>query len=261
MSDASSVHPLILVSNDDGVDAPGLSALAAALAQLGEVVVVAPDRERSGVARAISLGHPLRMMRRRPGWYAVDGTPTDCIYLAIHRLLPRRPTLVVSGINRGPNLADDVTYSGTVAAAMEAALVGVPAVAVSLVGEEPMDYGPAAQFAVEVARLAISEGIPPRALLNVNVPDTRGAPVTTFRWTVGGRRDYGHVVTTREDPRGLPYHWIGGRFLGYVPTPGSDCDAIAEGVAAITPLDLDLTHHALLARLRVAKLPGLQRLE
>ena len=248
--------PIILVSNDDGIDAPGIAALADALQDLGRVVVVAPDRERSGVARGISLGHPLRLSRRAEDWYTVDGTPTDCVYLAVHRLLSQAPALVVSGINRGPNLADDVTYSGTVAAAMEATLVGIPAIAVSLDGEEPLDYRPAATFARAVAGWVLSNGLPERALLNVNVPDTQGAPVTEFRWTRAGHRDYGHQVTTREDPRGRPYHWIGGRFLGFTPVEGSDCDTVAAGMAAITPINLDLTHLSLMARLASVPLPG-----
>lgn len=251
--------PHILITNDDGLDAPGIGALAAALACLGPVTVVAPDRERSGVARAISLGRPLRMKDRGDGRWAVDGTPTDCVYLAVHALLDTRPDLVVSGINRGPNLADDVTYSGTVAGAMEGALLGIPSFAISLDGEAPLDYRPAAQFAVAVARLMLEEPMPARALLNVNVPDTKGAPVTGFRWTTAGHRDYGHRVTTRDDPRGRPYHWIGGRFLSYEPVEGSDCDAVAEGLAAITPLNLDLTHHALLARLSSRGLEGFKR--
>lgn len=240
-------HADILVTNDDGIDAPGIAALAEALGALGSVAVVAPDGERSGVARMISLGRPLRMRRRRSSWWSVDGTPTDCVYLGIQELLEAPPTLVVSGINRGPNLADDVTYSGTVAGAMEATLMGVPAIAVSLVGEEPLDYGPAADFAVAVAEHVLQVGLPPRSLLNVNVPDTRGEAVTGYRWTRAGHRDYGHQVTTRLDPRGRPYHWIGGRFLGFESLPGSDCDAVSEGLAAITPLTLDLTHTDLLA--------------
>lgn len=244
-------HADILITNDDGIEAPGIAALAEVLSGLGRVLVVAPDGERSGVARMISLGRPLRMRARQPGWWSVDGTPTDCVYLAIQSLMaPGRPKLVVSGINRGPNLADDVTYSGTVAGAMEGTLMGVPSIAVSLVGEEPLDYRPAARFALAVAQHVLAEGLPERALLNVNVPDTHGAPVKGFRWTRAGHRDYGHTVTTRLDPRGRPYHWIGGRFLGFEPLPGSDCDAVAEGWAAITPLTLDLTHEALLAARR-----------
>lgn len=252
-------RPQILVTNDDGIDAPGLRVLAEALGALGEVVVVAPDRERSGVSRAITLGRPLRMRARGEGWYAVDGTPTDCVYLAIHTLLDALPALVVSGINRGPNLADDVTYSGTVAGAMEGALEGIPAIAVSLNGREPLDYRPAATFAVSVAQLVLAEGLPDRSMLNVNVPDTQGAPVRGFRWTRAGHRDYGHQVTTRTDPRGRDYHWIGGRFLSFDPLEGSDCDAVAEGLAAITPLNLDLTHHALLDRLSGQGLDGFER--
>lgn len=251
--------PLILITNDDGFYAPGIKALAAAMGQIGDVAVVAPDRERSGVARMISLGRPLRVRPRGARQWTVDGTPTDCVYLAMHELLSVRPSLVVSGINRGPNLADDVTYSGTVAGAMEASLLGLTAFAVSLDGREPLDYGPAAEFAVTVARFMMAQSWPRRTMLNVNVPDTRGAPVEGFRWTCSGDRDYGHTVTTRRDPRGLPYYWLGGDRLGFEPVPGSDCDAVDEGLAAITPLNLDLTHQGLLERLGEVDLPGYER--
>ncbi len=242
-------RPLILVTNDDGAFARGIAALAGALESVGEVAVVAPDREQSGVARMISLDRPLRATQRGPLSWIVDGSPTDCVYLAVHNLLPRPPALVVSGINRGPNLADDVTYSGTVAGAMEAALLGLPAFAISLNGSRDLDYGPAAAFAVDVARFMLGRSWSPRTLLNVNVPDTAGAPVKGLRWSRGGRRDYGYTVTQREDPRGRSYYWIGGSKLGFEPVAGSDCDAVADGLAAITPLTLDLTHHALLAEL------------
>ncbi len=250
---------LILVTNDDGFYAPGIQALAEALGALGDVAVVAPDQERSGVARLISLGRPLRARPRGELRWTVDGSPTDCAYLAIHELLPRAPDLVVSGINRGPNLADDVTYSGTVAGAMEAALLGLKAFAISLDGRPPLDYGPATTVAVAVAELMLNRRWPVRTMLNVNVPDTRGEPVTGFRWTRGGLRDYGHTVTVREDPRGRPYYWLGGDRLGYYPLDGSDCDAVAEGLAAITPLDLDLTHEKLLAAMSEVDLPGFER--
>lgn len=251
-----SSRPLILVTNDDGYYSRGLTALAEALEAVGDVAVVAPDREQSGVARMISLGRPLRARPRGPSRWTVDGSPTDCVYLAIHNLLPRPPALVVSGINRGPNLADDVTYSGTVAGAMEAALLGLPAFAISLDGHSPFEFEPAAAFGVRVARLMLSRSWAPRTMLNVNVPDTKGAPVERFVWARGGRRDYGHIVTERLDPRGRTYYWLGGNRLDYEPVEGSDCDAVAAGVAAITPLDLDLTHHALLAELRDVDLPG-----
>lgn len=252
-------RPLILVTNDDGFYASGISALASALESLGDIAVVAPDREQSGVARMISLGRPLRARPRGVLRWTVDGSPTDCVYLAVHNLLPRPPALVVSGINRGPNLADDVTYSGTVAGAMEAALLGLPAFAISLDGGAPFDYGPAAAFAVHVARFMLGRAWAARTMLNVNVPDTAGAPVEGFRWTCGGRRDYGHIVTARDDPRGRAYYWLGGNRLGFQPVEGSDCDAVDAGVAAITPLNLDLTHQALLAELAGVELPGVER--
>lgn len=250
---------LILVTNDDGFHAPGIKALADALEVLGDVAIVAPDRERSGVARMINLGRPLRARSRGPLRWTVDGSPTDCTYLALHELLPRRPDLVISGINRGPNLADDVTYSGTVAGAMEGALLGFKSFSISLDGWPPTHYGPAGQVAVIVAQMMLERDWPRRTMLNVNVPDTDGQPVGGFRWTRGGLRNYGHTVTVREDPRGRPYYWLGGARLGHYPMPGSDCDTVDEGLVSITPLNLDLTHEALLAELSEVDLPGLER--
>ncbi len=250
---------LILVTNDDGFHAPGIKALAAALEALGDVAVVAPDREQSGVARMITLGRPLRARPRGHLRWTVDGSPTDCCYLALHELLPRAPDLVVSGINRGPNLADDVTYSGTVAGAMEGALLGFKSFAISLDGWPPKHYEPAAEVAVRVAEVMLSRDWPRRSMLNVNVPDTQGAPVSGFRWTRGGLRDYGHKVTVRHDPRGRPYYWLGGDRLGHHPLDGSDCDAIDQGLVAITPIDLDLTHERLLDALADVDVPGLER--
>ena len=251
--------PLILVTNDDGYDTPGLAALVASMSRLGDVRVVAPDTNRSGVGRGISLGRPLRARPRGVGHWAVDGTPVDCVYLGIYTLLERRPDLVVSGINRGPNLADDAGYSGTVAGAMEAAIIGIPAVAFSHVSWKPTSYEPAADFAVTVARYALEHPLPRRTLLNVNVPETHGAPVLGYRWTLGGERDYGHVVTVREDPRGVPYYWLGGKRLAHRPVAGSDCEAIEAGLASITPLALDLTDHRVLGDLRDVDLPDCER--
>lgn len=251
--------PLILVTNDDGYDAPGLQALADAISPLGDVAIVAPDRERSAVGRSISLGRPLRAKPRGERRWAVDGTPVDCVYLAVHTLLDRRPDLVVSGINRGPNLADDTGYSGTVAGACEGAIVGIPAVAFSLVCWNPTTYAPAAAFAASVAAFVLTNSMPRRTVLNVNIPDTGDDPVPGYRWAVGGERDYGHVVDVRHDPRGVPYYWLGGKRLGHTPVHGSDCEAIEAGFAALTPLDLDLTDHRVLADLRESDLPGYSR--
>jgi len=249
-------RPLLLLTNDDGIYAHGLKALEVALGALGEVAVVAPASDQSGVGRSITLRRPLRATPRGPGRWAVDGTPTDCVYLAIHHLLDRTPDLVVSGINRGPNLADDVFYSGTVAGAMEAASVGVPAMAVSLVGHPPTEYGPAAAFAAEVARWLLQNPLPSGRVLNVNVPDTQGAPIKGYRWTRSGRRDYRHQVSVAKDPRGREYYWLGGPLLYHYPVSGSDCEAIDEGLAALTPLGGDLTDHELLEALSLKALGG-----
>ena len=248
--------PLILLTNDDGFHAPGIRAMAVALEELGTVAVVAPSAEQSGCGRKITLHKPLRAIPRGDQKWAVDGTPTDCIYLGIFELLGRRPDLVVSGINRGPNLADDVLYSGTVAGAMEGASVGVPSFAISLEVGKPFDYAPAAQFGVRVARFVLGQVWPNGVLLNVNVPDTNGTPVGRFRWTHGGRRDYAQCVTRRNDPRGRPYYWLGTGRLGHHPNPGSDCDTIERGCATITPLKLNLTDEEMLQSLQSTGLDG-----
>src|SRR3954454_11223120 len=200
----------VLVSNDDGVEAPGLRALAEALAPLGEVTVCAPDREQSATSRSISLHRPLRV-EKLPAWgnierWAVDGTPTDAVYIGLNHVLKgRRPDVLASGINRGPNLANDVHYSGTVAAAMEGAVGQVPSFAISLV--KTREYGQAAKFAAALARQIGRRGLPRGTFLNVNVPPgvPRGARITRI-----GRRDYCATVVDKLDPRGRAYYWIGG---------------------------------------------------
>ena len=164
----------------------------------------------------------------------------------------------MSGINRGPNLADDMLYSGTVGAAMEGAMAGLPAISVSLASRTFEDYRPAAAFVTDVARYALTAQCPDRCVLNVNVPETHGAPVEGFRWTRAGRRDYSHSVVERVDPRGTPYFWLGGT-LNYTPVEGGDCDGVAEGLATITPIQLDLTNEDMLRRLKGVELPGYTR--
>jgi len=252
----------VLVSNDDGVESPGIRALAEALEPLGEVWVVAPDREQSAASHAISLHRPLRVHRLGERRFAVDGTPTDCVYLAMNHILKdRRPDLVVSGINRGANLADDVTYSGTVAAAMEGAFFKLPAVAISLASKSHRyDFGPAAAFARSLVGAVMARPppqgalLPAGALLNVNVPD---GPVRGFALTRLGKRSYGQVVTERFDPRGRAYYWIGGDEQSHDDIPGSDCCATYdEGMVSITPLHLDLTHPSLLDSLLGLQIEG-----
>jgi len=250
----------LLVSNDDGVEAAGLRALAEALLPLGEVTVVAPDREQSASSHSISLHRPLRIKELSP-WgsarrFAVDGTPTDAVYVGVNHLLrDRRPDVVASGINRGANLALDVLYSGTVAAAMEGTVMGLPSFAISLAGHGEPDFAPAAAFARKLAAEVARRGLPPGTLLNVNVPpgEPRGAAITRL-----GKRSYSAAVVQKLDPRGRAYYWIGGDEQAHENVPGSDCDAVFDrGHISVTPLHLDLTLHALREELNGWDLPGL----
>lgn len=244
-----------LLSNDDGIQSEGLRALARSLSEIGEVLVVAPDRERSAASHAISLHRPLRIREVADNWWSVDGTPTDCIYVALHHLLKdRKPDVVVSGINYGANLADDVTYSGTVAAAMEGALLGYPAIAISLVSRDQFDFGPAAAFARSLAADVAERKLPRGVLLNVNVP---AKPTTGYRITRLGKRSYGSAVVEQTDPRGKKYYWIGGSETKHVDIPGSDCNAIfGEGLVSVTPLHLDLTEYKVLEEMRSWSIAG-----
>lgn len=239
----------ILVCNDDGIRAAGIRALEAALQPLGDVWVVAPDREQSAASHSLSLYRPLRVEEIDDRHFAVDGTPTDAVNLAINGIMKARPDLVVSGINHGGNLGDDITYSGTVSAAMEGTLLGVPSIAVSLAGRDALDFGLAASFAARLAAIVGARGMPRDTLLNVNVPGLPNAEVRGWRITRQGKRRYGDAIVEHLDPRGRKYYWIGGDDLGFVPGEGTDCTAIAEGFISITPLHLDLTNYASIAEL------------
>ncbi len=242
----------ILLSNDDGYDAPGLTALEEALSGLGRLVIVAPDREQSGSAHSLTLNHPLRVHRIAEDRYRVDGTPTDCVNLAMFQILKSgRPDLVVSGINCGYNLGDDVTYSGTVAAALEGVLLEVPSFAVSVASKRPVDYGPAAQIARQLAETILENGLPQATLLNVNVPPR---PHRGVRITRQGRRVYTEGVVERTDPQGRAYYWIGGPPPTWHPDDDSDFAAAQRGEISVTPLQLDLTNHKFLDELRSWKL-------
>jgi 5'-nucleotidase len=239
--------PHILISNDDGYASEGIKALAEALEPLGEVWIVAPESEQSAASHAISIHRPLRLREVRPRCYAVDGTPTDCSWLAInHVMKDRRPRIMVSGINHGPNLADDVTYSGTVAAAMESSFLGVPAIAFSLATRQNFVFDPAARFARAFVAAALEQELPPRMLLNVNVPggvDPEGYVVTRL-----GKHSYGSDVVEKVDPRGRKYYWIGGNEYQHEDIPGSDCNVVLrERLVSVTPLHLDLTDDAMRA--------------
>lgn len=245
---------MILVTNDDGIDAPGLLELARVLSGQDEVTVVAPDRERSAVSHTITLRHPLRVSQLAPGRFAVDGTPSDCIHLAAFHILPKKPDLLVSGINRGGNLGDDVTYSGTVWAALEGRLLGIPSFAVSLAGDDPADYRAAALFAGRLARWVREHGLPDDTILNVNVPDLPDLDLSRVRVTRQGRRRFAESVVEKTDPRGGRYFWIGGASLP--PEGGVDTDvgAVGQGFISVTPLHADMTNHGALASLRPEEL-------
>ena len=239
-------RPLILVTNDDGVNAPGITALGVALGEIADVVVAAPDRERSATSHSISLDRPLRVDELEPGVFSIDGTPVDCVYLALLHLVPRRPALCVSGINNGFNLGSDVFYSGTVAGALEAALRDVPAIALSLERGRPPDFTQAAIFARALVGEVLARGeraIPAGALLNVNLP---AGAIAGYEITRLGKRVYRDQVSVREDLRGRAYYWIGGPEEDGTDAPGSDLTAVRAGLASITPLALDLTHAPLI---------------
>ncbi|MBI4591477.1 MAG: 5'/3'-nucleotidase SurE [Candidatus Rokubacteria bacterium] len=238
--------PLLLVTNDDGIFAPGLAVLAEALAPLGDVYVVAPDREQSAVGHALTLHRPLRVDRLGERRFAVNGTPSDCVNLGILGLLPAEPKLVVSGINHGSNLGDDVTYSGTVSAAMEGTLLDVPSIALSLAAAEQGSFDEAARIARLLATRTLVEGLPAKTLLNVNVPSGR---LKGIRFTRLGHRVYKEKVVQETDPRGKTYYWIGAGPPLWENLESTDIMAVQDGYASVTPLHLDLTHYDALRRL------------
>ncbi|MBI2346611.1 MAG: 5'/3'-nucleotidase SurE [Deltaproteobacteria bacterium] len=243
-------RPLILVTNDDGVYSEGIRALAKALRQVGHVVVVAPHVERSAASHALTLHRPLRVNRISLNVYAVDGTPTDCVNLAVNEVLKQKPDLLVSGINRGANLGDDVHYSGTVSAAVEGGILGITSVAISLHARDRFRFQGACEFAVRLARKVLRMPPPAGTILNVNVPNVPKTAIRGFAFTTQGKRNYGDIVVEKLDPRGRKYYWIGGDDAGFVDIPGSDCNAVLQRMISITPVRVNLTDHAYLKKLR-----------
>ena len=243
----------ILVTNDDGIHSDGLLALRARLLEVGEVMAVAPERPRSATGHAITLHKPLRIhqVRLRDGGvgYSTNGTPSDCVVLGMIELQPK-PDFVVSGINLGPNLGEDLTYSGTVSAAMEATMFDVPAFAISVAAYQVGDYSGAAEFAAKMVRIITERGLPPNTFLNVNVPDLPPDQMRGVAVTRQGRRRYEGRLDKRTDPRGQPYYWLSGDLLDEQGDPDTDVRALAEGKISITPVQLDLTNHAFLPELR-----------
>ena len=234
----------ILITNDDGIDAPGIKRLTEGLLGLGELTVVAPDREQSASGHSLTLQHPLRIDERAPGCYAVDGTPTDCVFLGVNHIMrDQAPDLVVSGINRGGNLGDDITYSGTVAAAFEATLLGIPAIAISLEYNRDFHFDTAVKVIREVVEKVLKYGLPADTLLNVNVPDLPWDELAGFRVTRQGKRSYSDVVSENRDPRGRHYYWIAGEVLKGGDLEGTDAANVYAGFVSITPIHLDLTNY------------------
>ena len=241
----------IIVTNDDGIDSPGLTALAKALSKVGEVWVVAPDRERTAAAHAVTLHKPLRVQQLGPRIYAVSGTPVDCVNLAVLKLLPAPPDLLVSGINRGVNLGDDVLYSGTVSAAMEGTILGIPSMAVSQEGQEHFYFDAGARYAVRIARLIMKEGLPDETLVNLNIPDRPFKSITGVRVTCLSRRRFHNPIIEKIDPRGRTYYWIAGTRVSWSRSKDADHEALEQGAVSLTPIRLDTTNHAVLDRFRM----------
>ena len=233
----------ILLSNDDGYLAPGLARLARALAPLAHVDVVAPERDRSGASNSLTLTQPLRVQKADNGFYYIDGTPTDCVHLAITGLLQMEPDIVIAGINRGANLGDDVIYSGTVAAAMEGRFLGLPAMAVSLTGKTGVHFETAAQVVVRLLEKLQRESLPADTILNVNVPDVPVAELAGFEATRLGHRHKAEPVVRASDPHGNPVYWVGAPGPEADAGPGTDFHAIRNRFVSITPLHVDLTRY------------------
>ena len=233
----------ILVSNDDGYLATGINALTDALEQVADVVVVAPDRNRSAASSSLTLHTPLRVSEYAPNRYKVDGTPSDCVHLALTGFLDHEPDLVVSGINHGANLGDDVIYSGTVAAALEGRFLGLPTIAVSLVGLDLKYFNTAARVASELVQKIERAGLAPDVVLNVNVPNRPYADLQGIRGTRLGFRHKSEQILKDVDPYGRPIYWVGPAGKGQDAGDGTDFDAIEHGAVSVTPLRVDLTRH------------------
>ena len=234
----------ILVTNDDGIGSSALAQLKAQLSPLGRVTVIAPDRNQSAASQSLTLHRPLRIHPVGEDAYSVDGTPTDCVLVAFHGKLIERPDLVVSGINHGPNMGEDVFYSGTVAAAIEGVLQGVPAVAASLSTRQPTDFVDPAASVGRILRQVLGRGLPPRLLLNINYPFRPFAEIRGVQLTRLGTRVYHDTLVRKVDPRGRDYYWIGGEDPVWRPDPGTDFHAVHEGFVSVTPMQLDLSDAA-----------------
>jgi 5'-nucleotidase len=246
---------MILVTNDDGIYSKGIITLVKALREIGDVFTVAPDIEQSAVAHSLTLHRPLRVEKIRRNFYAVDGTPADCIHLGVNTILPKRPRLIVSGINKGGNLGDDIIYSGTVSAAFEGTLLGIPSFAISLVSRSHFKFDVAARFALRMARSIIERGLPKKTFLNINVPNLGEKEIKSYQITHQGRLIHnGDEVVEKVDPRGRKYYWIGGGQLVFEKGRNTDVEAVSKSCISITPLNLDLTNYSSIRELKKWKI-------
>ena len=248
---------IILVTNDDGVHSHGIIALFKAMKELGDVYIVAPDRERSAVGHALTLHRPLKAEEIREHVYAVNGMPTDCVAIGVNKILPEKPSLIVSGINKGGNVGDDITYSGTVSAAIEGTIMGIPSFAVSIVGGKNFHFDTAAYYSLEVARYILEKSLPYDTLLNVNLPNVKKEDIAGIKFTRQGKRIYDNAIQEILDPRGEKHFWIGGGTPYWENGEDTDIHAVQQGYVSITPIHLDLTNYDALGFLKKTWLAGM----
>lgn len=239
--------PLILVTNDDGVSSRGLIALFEAMKELGDAYIVAPDRERSAVGHSLTLHRPLKVERLEESIYSIDGTPTDCVILGVNKLLPEMPAFIASGINKGGNLGDDITYSGTVSAAIEGTIMGIPSFAISLFLEtddtKSLHFDTAADFAIKIGRYILEKSLPYDTLLNINVPNMHKSKIRGVKLTRQGKIVYNNSIKDILDPKGKKHYWIGGGQPYCEPRDDTDIQAVKDGYISITPIHRDLTNY------------------
>jgi 5'-nucleotidase len=244
--------PIILVTNDDGINSEGLMALYRVMGDIADAYIVAPDREKSAVSHTLTMHRPLRVEEVKEKIHTVNGTPTDCVVVAVEKVLPEKPVMVISGINRGANLGDDITYSGTVSAAIEGTIFGIPSVAVStiLTNEKDICFETAASFSGRLVRFVLQHGLPPDTILNVNVPDLPEDEVKGIKFTRQGKRVYDNAIHETLDPWGRKHFWIGGGIPSWEEGNDTDFNAVTNGYISITPIHLDLTNYEALTYLR-----------
>ncbi|MDH5203164.1 MAG: 5'/3'-nucleotidase SurE [Nitrospirota bacterium] len=245
---------VILVANDDGIHSPGITALFRAMKELGDAYIIAPDRERSAASHSLTLHKPLKVEKINEYTYSINGTPTDCVILGVNKLLPEKPALVVSGINKGGNLGDDITYSGTVSAAIEGTIMGIPSFAISLFIEEehasPLHFDTASDFAVKIGRYILEKSLPHNTLLNINVPNVPKNKILGVKFTRQGKMFYNNSIKDIIDPKGKKHYWIGGSQPYIKHGDNTDIQAIHEGYISITPVNIDLTNYKALEFLK-----------